>query len=101
MAQAQANQQSKVLVIVRGGVAEVYAEPGTDVCLVDYYCNSCAHDFKLKSKKGRRGGKIVDGAFLTMTARIDDGTQPNLLLLAYESQLLRAKSGADPTSILG
>lgn len=36
MKQAQAKQQSRVLVIVRGGVAEVYAEPGTDVCLVDY-----------------------------------------------------------------
>lgn len=36
MNQAQANQQSRVLVIVRGGVAEVYADPETDVCLVDY-----------------------------------------------------------------
>ncbi|MBA2410488.1 MAG: hypothetical protein H0V62_12260 [Gammaproteobacteria bacterium] len=36
MDQAQTKQRSKVLVIVRGDVAEVYAEPGTDVCLVDY-----------------------------------------------------------------
>lgn len=50
----------------------------------DFYCNRCQYDFELKSKKGKFGEKIVDGAFLTMMARINNGTQPNLLLLGYD-----------------
>jgi len=54
----------------------------------DFYCEQCGHLFELKSTRGRFGGRVVDGAYSTMTARISAGTQPNLLLLAYSPALL-------------
>ena len=52
----------------------------------DFTCVQCEHSFELKSTKGAFGKKVVDGAYSTLSARIHDGTQPNLLLLAYTSE---------------
>jgi type II restriction enzyme len=52
----------------------------------DFYCPICAEDFELKSKEGRFGHKIVNGAYQTLIERLKDNHNPNLFLLGYSSQ---------------
>ena len=49
----------------------------------DFYCASCSEIFELKSKKGKFGGRIVDGAFRVLSDRVATGQNPNLALLNY------------------
>jgi type II restriction enzyme len=50
----------------------------------DFYCDSCDEDFELKSKSGRFGPRVADGALATMLQRVRDMRNPNLLLLSYD-----------------
>lgn len=49
----------------------------------DFHCAACAEQFELKSKKGRFGAKVVDGAYKTMVDRVSSNDNPSLLLLSY------------------
>ncbi len=53
----------------------------------DFQCLECGEIFELKSKGGRLGKKIVDGAYDTMISRITSNTNPDLFLLEYSQQL--------------
>lgn len=50
----------------------------------DFFCGNCEEEFELKSQKGRFGGKVVDGAYATMRARVTARNNPNLILLNYD-----------------
>lgn len=54
----------------------------------DFFCEICHEVYELKSKKGRIGRKIVDGAYDTMIARLRSDTNPNLFLLSYDASAL-------------
>lgn len=49
----------------------------------DFQCKQCNGIFELKSKKGRIGKKINDGAYLTMLDRITSITNPELFVMNY------------------
>lgn len=46
-------------------------------------CNCCGEIFELKSKEGRIGNRINDGAYATMIARITSITNPALFIMRY------------------
>jgi type II restriction enzyme len=51
--------------------------------VADFYCNKCAEEFELKSKSGKLGGIINDGAYNTMIQRITSDENPNFFFLTY------------------
>lgn len=51
--------------------------------VADFQCPSCGEIFELKSKDGRIGRKISDGAYDTMISRITSMTNPDLLVMHY------------------
>lgn len=56
--------------------------------VADFYCQGCAEDFELKSKDGKLGLKVVDGAYSKMIERIQCDTNPNFFFLTYNKTLL-------------
>jgi type II restriction enzyme len=56
--------------------------------LADFFCGSCNEQFELKSKKGKFGAKVVDGAYARKIDRLNSNTSPNLLLMNYNMQRL-------------
>lgn len=53
--------------------------------VADLRCPNCAEEFELKSKSGRFGPRVTDGAYATMCARLLSPTNPHLMLLAYDA----------------
>ena len=51
--------------------------------VADMKCNCCGEIFELKSKDGRIGNRINDGAYATMIARITSITNPALFIMRY------------------
>jgi type II restriction enzyme len=58
----------------------------------DFACLNCREDYELKSKKGRFGPTIVDGAYSTMMQRLVASDNPNLICMNYD---LNARSVTD------
>lgn len=54
--------------------------------VADFFCVSCDEDFELKSKNGKLGKKINDGAYSTMIARINSVNNPNFFFLTYSKR---------------
>lgn len=50
---------------------------------LDFLCRTCTQGFELKSKKGKFGHTIPDGAYASMLSRIKSGQATNLILLGY------------------
>jgi len=53
----------------------------------DFHCLSCDEEYELKGKRGRFGGKIVNGAYHTLVQKLRTEQNPNLILLAYDTEL--------------
>lgn len=56
--------------------------------VADFYCSCCHSDYELKSKKskfGKLGTRINDGAYSKMIERITSLSNPNFLFLTYYS----------------
>lgn len=51
--------------------------------VADFYCNTCAEEFELKSKAGKLTNTITDGAYVTMIERINAENNPNFFFLSY------------------
>lgn len=51
--------------------------------VADFYCPECHCEYELKSKKGRIGHKIADGAYGTFVQRITSNNNPDFLILSY------------------
>ncbi len=51
--------------------------------VADFFCAFCNEDFELKSKNGKLGKKITDGAYSTMIERITSDENPNFFFLTY------------------
>lgn len=56
--------------------------------VADFFCENCSEQFELKSKSGRIGRKVADGAYRTMIDRINGSTNPNFIFLCYDRSSL-------------
>lgn len=56
--------------------------------VADMKCDNCGELFELKSKEGKIGKKINDGAYTTMLRRITSITNPELLVMQYSSDYI-------------
>lgn len=52
--------------------------------VADFFCSNCYEDYELKSKEGKIGRKIVDGAYSTMIERLNSNSNPNFFMLSYD-----------------
>lgn len=50
----------------------------------DLRCPACGEEYELKSKQGRFGARVPDGAYRTMQQRLVEQNNPHLMLLAYD-----------------
>lgn len=55
--------------------------------VADFFCAVCLEDFELKSKHGKLGKKINDGAYSTMITRITSTANPNFFFLTYDKNV--------------
>lgn len=51
--------------------------------VADFYCPNCGNQYELKSKQGRFGEKVSDGAYETMIQRITANENPDFLFMSY------------------
>lgn len=51
--------------------------------VADLQCNNCGEIYELKSKQGKIGNKINDGAYSTMIERINSSSNPDLFIMSY------------------
>lgn len=49
----------------------------------DFFCPNCGNQYELKSKRGKLGNKITDGAYDTMIDRIIGSENPDFFFLTY------------------
>lgn len=56
--------------------------------VADMICDNCGAIFELKSKEGKLGKKITDGAYSTMIERITSLTNPELFVMQYSKDLV-------------
>lgn len=64
---------------------EILNEFANNSPVADFFCDSCSHEYELKSKKDSNSLKIVDGAYSTMIERINSDNNPNFFFLNYKS----------------
>ncbi len=55
--------------------------------VADFQCNFCGSIFELKSKQGKLGKKVADGAYVTMIERITSTQNPDLFVMTYSKDL--------------
>lgn len=56
--------------------------------VADFYCPNCRYQYELKSKGGKIGNKIADGAYDTFIQRITSRDNPDFFILSYDPQKL-------------
>ncbi len=54
--------------------------------VADFFCGLCDEEYELKSKNGRIGKTVPDGAYGTMMSRLQSNTKPSLMILSYEAR---------------
>lgn len=60
--------------------------------VADFFCSKCNNQYELKSKSGRLGGKVNDGAYNTMIERIKSDINPDFFFLSYEPEKQKVTS---------
>lgn len=53
--------------------------------VADLQCDNCGEIYELKSKQGKIGNKISDGAYATMLKRINSSSNPDLFIMTYST----------------
>lgn len=93
LAQEYSNSSQKIRVLTEYWVNNVIFCPNCGASLTrfennqpvaDFYCEKCVEEYELKSKNGRLGKKIVDGAYNTMVERLQNNNYPNFFFLTYD-----------------
>lgn len=56
-----------------------------NIPVADLQCDNCGEIYELKSKQGKVGNKINDGAYSTMIERINSSSNPDLFVMSYSS----------------
>lgn len=52
--------------------------------VADFFCPHCKNEYELKSKSGRIGNKIADGAYDTFVERITSNSNPDFFVMSYD-----------------
>ena len=65
---------------------------GNNKPVADFYCGNCSEEYELKSKHGKVGKKIVDGAYATMITRLQSDNNPNFFFLTYHRSTLGVRN---------
>ena len=52
--------------------------------VADFFCPNCKNEYELKSKSGRVGKRIADGAYETFIERITGNSNPDFFVLSYD-----------------
>lgn len=60
--------------------------------VADFFCPNCNNQYELKSKGGRLGERVNDGAYSTMIDRITSNTNPDFFFLSYEPKKQKVRS---------
>lgn len=60
--------------------------------VADFSCPSCKNEYELKSKNGKIGAKINDGAYHTMIERITSNNNPHLFVMEYAKPSFTVKN---------
>lgn len=93
LAQEYSSKSQKIRVLTEYWVNHVIFCPNCGMNLTqfesnqpvaDFYCGKCAEEYELKSKNGRLGKKIMDGAYDTMIERLQANNYPNFFFLTYD-----------------
>jgi type II restriction enzyme len=50
----------------------------------DFVCPKCCEEYELKSKRGRFGDRVVDGAYDSLCRRLSSDTNPNFAFMSYD-----------------
>lgn len=58
----------------------------------DFFCPNCKNEYELKSKNGKIGHKIPDGAYSTFIQRITSNNNPDFFILNYDAKELCVKN---------
>jgi type II restriction enzyme len=58
----------------------------------DFCCTACAEDFELKGQKGKFSNKVVNGAYASMSRKIEDKANASLILLQYDRERLQVRN---------
>lgn len=53
--------------------------------VADFFCPNCHEQYELKSKNGRMGKKVADGAYESLVKRITEKTNPDFLFMTYNT----------------
>lgn len=59
--------------------------------VADFYCPHCQSEYELKSKDGKFGNTINDGAYETMISRITEDKNPDFFFMSYSKQQLKVQ----------
>ncbi|MBQ9198355.1 MAG: restriction endonuclease [Clostridia bacterium] len=54
--------------------------------VADFFCPVCQHEFEMKSKNGKIGKKVADGAYDTFIKRITANNNPDFFFMNYSYQ---------------
>ena len=57
--------------------------------VADFFCPVCLEQYELKSKNGRFGKKVADGAYYSFVRRITEKTNPDFLFMSYSISDMR------------
>ncbi len=57
--------------------------------VADFFCQNCAEDFELKSKRGKIGKKVSAGAYSQMIKRIASAEKPNFFFMCYAAEKMK------------
>lgn len=60
--------------------------------VADFFCLLCHNQYEIKSKNGKIGASINDGAYQSMISRITSNTNPDFLFLSYRRDVLKVIS---------
>ena len=60
--------------------------------VADFYCQTCAEEYELKSKHGSMGSTIIDGAYSTMIERLTANNNPNFFFLTYDKTSYKVRN---------
>ncbi len=56
--------------------------------VADFFCPDCGSEYELKSKNGKLGHSISDGAYETMIQRINSNNNPDFFFMSYSKKEL-------------
>jgi type II restriction enzyme len=60
--------------------------------VADFFCTICNNEYELKSKNGKLGNKVNDGAYDTMIKRITSNSNPDFLFMSYNQKEFRVSN---------